>query len=56
MIVENTVGYTVDITKRNVDFEELKGTKFSVIRDGNIVLLNDGEVTSDTEIARECDL
>ncbi len=50
MIVENTVGYTVDITKRNVDFEELKGTKFSVIRDGNIVLLNDGEVTSDTEI------
>ena len=50
MIVENTVGYTVDITKRNVDFEELKGTKFSVIRDGNVVLLNDGEVTSDTEI------
>ena len=40
----------MDITKRNVDFEELKGTKFSVIRDGNIVLLNDGEVTSDTEI------
>ena len=50
MIVENTVGYTVDITKRNVALEELKGTKFSVIRDGNVVLLNDGEVTSDTEI------
>ena len=50
MIVENTVGYTVDITKRNAALEELKGTKFSVIRDGNVVLLNDGEVTSDTEI------
>ncbi|HJJ10731.1 MAG TPA: SpaH/EbpB family LPXTG-anchored major pilin [Clostridiaceae bacterium] len=50
MIVENTVGYTVDITKRNAALEELKGTKFSVIRDGNVVLLNNGEVTSGTEI------
>ena len=50
MIVENTVGYTVDITKRNAALEELKGTKFSVIRDGNVVLLNNGEVTSSTEI------
>ena len=50
MIVENTVGYTVDITKRNAALEELKGTKFSVIRDGNVVLLDNGEVTSGTEI------
>ena len=51
LTVEDTTGYIMDIVKKNSANNILSGTNFTVIRDGNILLMNDEEVTSESEIS-----
>ena len=47
--LKNTVGYNMNIIKKNSAGNEISGSKFTVIRDGSKVLLNRKTITAESE-------
>ena len=49
--VKNSTGYEMNIIKKNSAGNEVEGSKFTVIRDENVTLLDNGNVTAEKEVS-----
>ena len=51
--IENTLNYKMNIIKKNSAGNDISGTRFTVIRDKNAVVLSNAEITTAVEITEE---